>query len=520
MLETKMMQEIHDLKLSGYSISEIVRHFKTRDGKSPSLPTIRKYYNMDSIPDVPNEKLQKEKAFDIDPFRGAIIKIINNCRNHCYSSSVYDVLIERFVDSGEYDQLPGNEQTLRNYVRYLKENGLVDDKQDRGRTYDYVFDTPPGDQMLIDFGEYNTGSITVHFLCLLLRYSRVMYVLAQDHKFNAEEACRGIYRGFAKLGGRPEVLVIDQDAVFVASETYGEVILTDTFERFLSEQGLKLWVCNKGDPESKGPVENMVGFVKKNFFSARTIIGMDDVWRSLPGWIERKNKRVHKTTFCIPAEVFEDIERDRLRPLLPSVFENSPLSFKEFPVGSFPYIQYKASKYSVGQEHCFTTVLYKVTGDVMNIYDINKELICKHKINSNRGSINRLEEHKQDGTAKNYVLIVERMRDRWNCYSFQHFVNGFKKENGSRYVCQQLTAVEKYLIKKQAAWETVAAVMKVCCERYRYRFTQFQAVYEMVTTGYAATPAVEFSDIQKQDMAFYQTAFEARCIPGSQIGGH
>ena len=513
MLTKTMMQEIQDLKLSGYSIQEIARHFEMRDGKPPSVKTIRKYFNMDCVPEFPNLLLQKEKVFDQEPFRSTIIKIITNCKKHCYSSSVYDVLIERFVDSCEYEKLPGNEQTLRNYVHYLKQNNLVDEQRNHSRTYDYVFDTPPAEQMLIDFGEYKTGYINVHFLCLLLRYSRTMCVLAQDHKFNAEEACRGIYRGFAKLGGRPEQLVIDQDAVFIASETYGEVIPTETFNRFLSEQDLKLWVCNKGDPESKGPVENMVGFVKKNFFSARTITCMDDVWRSLPGWIERKNKRVHKTTFCIPVEVFEDIERENLRPLLPSVFEDSPLSFTSVPIGSFPYIQYKASKYSVGQEHCFTTVSYKVTGDTLNIYDSNKALICTHMVNPNRGSKNRLDEHKKDETNKNYPVIVERLRDRWNCYSFQHFVNGFKKENGPRYVCQQLSAVEKFLEKEQASKETVASVMKLCCENLRYRFTQFQTVYEMVTAGHQSSAVVNFSDIQKQDLSFYQTAFEARCAP-------
>jgi transposase len=138
--------------------------------------------------------------------------------------------------------------------------------------YDHVFDTPPGDQMLIDFGqEHVAPSVDIHFICFLLRYSRLICVFAQDHKYNSMEACLAIYRAFCKLGGRPEQLVIDQDAVFVASETYGEVIETRTFGDFCTEQDLKLWVCNKADPESKGPIENVVGFVKKNFFSARDI---------------------------------------------------------------------------------------------------------------------------------------------------------------------------------------------------------------------------------------------------------
>ena len=44
--------------------------------------------------------------------------------------------------------------------------------------------------------------------------------------------------------------VIDQDAVFVASETYGEVVKTRVFEDFCTEQELSLYVCRKADPES------------------------------------------------------------------------------------------------------------------------------------------------------------------------------------------------------------------------------------------------------------------------------
>jgi transposase len=191
-------------------------------------------------------------------------------------------LLEKFVEEGAMESLPGNEQTLRNYIHYLENNDIVDNAPENKRIYDHVFDTPPGEQMLIDFGQKAGNGVIIHFICLLLRYSRFLCVFAQDHKFNAEEACQSIYRACCKLGGRPAVLVIDQDAVFVSSETYGEVIETRVFGEFCREQEFKLWVCNKADPESKGPIENSVGFVKKNFFSARKITCIDDVWKSLP----------------------------------------------------------------------------------------------------------------------------------------------------------------------------------------------------------------------------------------------
>lgn len=80
MLTKKQMQEIQDLKLRGYSISEIVDYYEAKGDKPPSLPTIRKYYSMDVIPDIPNASLAKDKAFDHEPFKTAIIEIIRNIK--------------------------------------------------------------------------------------------------------------------------------------------------------------------------------------------------------------------------------------------------------------------------------------------------------------------------------------------------------------------------------------------------------------------------------------------------------
>lgn len=280
MLTNHMMQEIQDLKLQGYTPTGIRDFYKAQGIDPPSMPTIRKYYSMDVLPEDPHRSLEKPKVFDAEPFRSVIIEILRNNEsnlNLCISS-VYDVLEEKFIENGDLEALPGNPQTLRNYVHYLQDHGIVVQTPKNTRVYDNVFDTEPGEQMLIDFGEYRAEKgLRVHFICLLLRYSRYLVVYAQDHKFNAEEACKAIYRSFCKPGGRPSVLVIDQDAVFVSSETYGEVIKTRTFEDFCTEQGLRLWVCRKADPESKGPIENSVGFVKKNFFSARKISSIEDV---------------------------------------------------------------------------------------------------------------------------------------------------------------------------------------------------------------------------------------------------
>lgn len=512
MLKEKQMQEIQDLKLRGYSINEIVRYYGEQGQKPPSLPTIRKYYQMNALPEAPNQNLIKDKAFDHEPYRSSIIEILrnNNKNNYCVSS-IYDVLVERFIENGTVVALPGNEQTLRNYIHYLNDSGIIEREPENKRIYDHVFDTPPGEQMLIDFGqEHVAQGIDIHFICLLLRYSRLICVFAQDHKYNSEEACRAIYRAFCKLGGRPGQLVIDQDAVFVASETYGEVVETRTFGDFCTEQELRLWVCNKADPESKGPIENVVGFVKKNFFSARNIKCIDDVWKSLPGWVERKNRRIHKATFCIPDDVFNTIEKEALRPLVPSFYENSPSSFIPVELNSVPYIQFKSSKYSVPRSYCYTTVLYKAVGSKIFIYDKDRKHICTHTTSECRGSVNQLEEHRREPSG-DWVSVMESLRRKWNCYSFQHFINGFKKEN-PRHLHQQLAAVERFLDAEQPERELVSQVMDECCRNFRYRFSQFKVIYQLEKAGHMSAAVFEYNEVQRQDMEVYKKAFKKRCV--------
>ena len=513
MLAKTQMQEIQDLKLRGYTQSEILTYYLEQGLKPPSRPTIAKYYKMDVIPEDPAAKLAKDKAFDVSPFREEIIQILetNNRKDICISS-VYDVLEEKFLENGSYEKLPGNEQTLRNYVHYLEDSGVIDTSNERKRIYDHVFDTPPGEQMLIDFGEVTLErSRAIHFICLLLRYSRLLCVYAQDHKYNATEACQAIYRSFCKLGGRPTVLVIDQDAVFVSSETYGEVIKTRVFEDFCTEQDLRLWVCNKADPESKGPIENSVGFVKKNFFSARKITCIDDVWRSLPGWLERKNKRIHRTTLRVPITVFHDIEQSCLQPLVPSVYETSPNSFIDQELKGTPYVLYKSCRYSVPRDYAYSKVKYKVTAGKIHIYDENRNHLCTHLLSERKGSYNQLDEHRK-GDSEDWIEIMERLRSKWNCYDFQHFINGVKKEN-PRHISKQLGAIERFLDAENPDRGLVADVMKKCCKHFRYQFSQFKVVYDYEKAGRSladsngATAVFASDSVEYKSLDTYQKAF-------------
>ena len=511
MIKDSMIEEIQELKLAGYTVGEAYDTLKTRHSKVPTLKTVRKYYNMDHVPEDNHAKVRKHAAFDVEPLASAIVEIVE--RNPgCYMSSVYDVLVERFVESGEMEALPGNEQTLRNYIRRLHEEGRISEPEAARRKYD-VLDIPePGRMAQVDFGQQDCGGgLVVHFMCVLLWHSRLLGVYAQDHRFNSEEACRALHRFSCKCGGRVRTYVIDQDSVFVSEEVYGEVFETATFRAFLDEQDITLWVCRKADPESKGAVENCVRFVKSSFFSARTFGTIDDVLRALPAWVERKNRRIHQGTYQVPQQVFERVERAALRPLLPSLWEAAPVDLVAVPVNGQPYVLHRSVKYSVPWEMCYTTAYKRAIGGKLHIYDSARHHVCTHDICEVRGSFIRLDEHRRQ-PASDWLDTAERMRARWNCTEFQHFINGFKRENPERHLGRQLAAVERYLDERRPSRELVAAVMAACCRDYRYRYTQFKAVFDLMEAraSAGAADALPAADVDVRDLESYQRAFEER----------
>lgn len=519
MIREEMIDEIQELKLSGYSFREALEELRRRHTKVPCEKTLRKYYNMDAPPQDSHARLRKEHAFDTEPFRSEVLHILAE-NPGCYMSSVYDVLVEKYVESGMYEILPGNEQTLRNYIRHLRATGQAGKEEDRRRRYDVVETPPPGKKAQIDFGQVDCGSgLVVHFICILLWHSRLLGVYAQDHRYSSEEACRAIHRFTRKCGGRVEELVIDQDSVFITKEVFGEIFETATFKAFLEEQDMRLWVCRKADPESKGCVENAVGYVKKRFFSARKLSTIDEVQRSLPSWTERANSRIHQGTYKVPQKVFEETERAALRPMLPSVYEAAPLCLKAVPVGSQPYVLYRAVKYSVPWDMCYTTAYIRAIGTKLHVYDAGRRHVCAHDICTVKGAFIRLDEHRKE-SASDWLDIAERMRRKWNCVEFQHFVNGFKKENQERSLGRQLGAVERYLDSQAPDRALVAEAISICCRDWRYTYTQFKEVFDQCSLRHAAgappqmpvgSPLPPEGDVATRDMRSYQEAFDSRC---------
>ena len=62
----------------------------------------------------------------------------------------------------------------------------------------------------------------------------------------------------------PQEMVYDQDNLIAVNENAGDLLLTQDFQVYQQALTFNVYLCRGGDPESKGKIEKVVGYVKSN----------------------------------------------------------------------------------------------------------------------------------------------------------------------------------------------------------------------------------------------------------------
>ena len=181
------------------------------------------------------------------------------------------------------------------------------------------FETPPGRQLQIDFGQLRVPiadeRVRVFLFVATLGYSRRCYVAAFRHE-RQSAWFRGLEGTFRHFGGvtkevlidNPRPLVLDHDA-----KTH-TVEFNDRFLAFAAYWGFRPRACAPYRARTKGKDERGVGYVKRNAIAGHRF----DSWTGMEahlGWWQREiaDKRRHGTTGEVPLIRFER-EAALLRP--------------------------------------------------------------------------------------------------------------------------------------------------------------------------------------------------------------
>lgn len=183
------------------------------------------------------------------------------------------------------------------------------------------FEGLPGEFSQHDFGEVwveyvNGDKEKIRFFASRLKYSRFVQVTVVDDQ-KAETLVRTLCDHFEAFGGVPLLAVFDRPRTVAKSwQKNGEVT---EWNPFFAHTALELRIgvelCWPRQPQQKGSVENLVGWVKGSFFKQRRFIDRDDLLAQLGTWHQEANfERACRATKRIPAELLEQ-ESPRLRPV-------------------------------------------------------------------------------------------------------------------------------------------------------------------------------------------------------------
>ena len=113
------------------------------------------------------------------------------------------------------------------------------------------------------------------------------------------------------LGALPQVLVWDREGCLHA----GGGRPTEAYAAFCGQLMLDWYFCQPADPQAKGAVERLQGFMETSFEPGRSFCSELDFQDQLDKWFaERANPRVHRSLGERPVERLER-EREALRPL-------------------------------------------------------------------------------------------------------------------------------------------------------------------------------------------------------------
>jgi transposase len=183
------------------------------------------------------------------------------------------------------------------------------------------FETPPGRQLQIDFGERRVAIggevVRVHLFVATLGYSRRIYARAFRHE---RQACwfEGLEGACRTFGGVPEEVVLDNARALVEHHdpVTREVRFNDRLHAFAKHWGVRPRACAPWRARTKGKDERGVGYVKKNAIAGRSFASWAAFEAHLAWWARGvADVRVHGTTGEAPIVRFERDEAGALRPI-------------------------------------------------------------------------------------------------------------------------------------------------------------------------------------------------------------
>jgi hypothetical protein len=246
----------------------------------------------------------------------------------------------------------------------------------------------PGDTLAIDWGTRGR----LHVFCAVLAWSRFRFVrFAADEK--AATTLRLLAECFEVLGGVPRTVLADRMGCLKAGVVANVVVPTAEYVRFAAHYGFRPDFCAAAGPESKGIVEHLVGYAKRDLIvpaepSATDLAAAN---QAAAAWCAEVNAAMHSEICAIPAGRLQT-ERALLGelPSLRPELGPRPASRK---VDKLSCVRFGSARYSVPARLIGATVLIAVHENRIRILEpFTGEVAAEHQLVA-PGEVSIADEH-------------------------------------------------------------------------------------------------------------------------------
>ena len=362
MVTLEEFMEIFKLKEQGLTISAISREMGL-DRK-----TVRKYLQQGKSK-APKMKERKKRKSKLDKFESAIQHYISGPENQWPPATV---IYEELVKKGYSGSLSLVQKWIKRYKQVHFPKVVI------------RYETEPGRQAQVDWGEQKirdekTGlTKKVYIFCMTLSWSRNRFVYFFP-KADMYHFLLGHKKAFRYFGGIPAEILYDQNRSVVLKPGIKDAQYNHKFMDFARHYGFYPRLCRPYRPQTKGKVENLVRYVKKNFLTTQTTNKLNILNQNGHNWLNKINGKVHSTTGKIPAL---QLEKEHLQDVL-AVGEYDLYYLETRKVFNDSTFSFYSQRYSVPPQYIGKTVSLKYRPGNMRL-DVyyNDELITQHRMDS------------------------------------------------------------------------------------------------------------------------------------------
>ena len=290
MLTKESIMEINILSRQGLSIRHIARTLGI------SRNTVRKYLRGEAVrtPDRKGPGRPRKLA----PYEDWLRRRVEGAAPIRLPATV----LHREIKAMGYD---GTDPTVRRFLATLSPPPVPEPV--------VRFETAPGHQAQMDWGEYRLGGKKVYAFVGVLGFSRWLYAEYTDSmKSEVLIACH--QRMLAAFGGVPsEILYDNMKTVVIKRNAYGpgKHRFGDDLWALAKRCRFRPTLCRPYRPQTKGKVERSVDYVATSFFHPFVtrcelngrVPDLDELNAALRLWrADVANVRVHGTTGKVPAQ--------------------------------------------------------------------------------------------------------------------------------------------------------------------------------------------------------------------------